>query len=348
MAFRMDDRKQRVIIDADGGQGIAYFGWEVADAAAMEALAAKLEAAGVNVARGSRALADERHVKDLIVFQDPSGTRIEAFHGPEIASTPFVPGRNISGFRTGPLGMGHVVLHVADIEKMTAFYEGLLTPRACAPGRSLRPPVGIRAGPLELLLDQVLTPDAGAPRPPELRLERTERDPAVLARVWPVTDQLAGELEPTALRHLPLAKYPPATSASHESAPSAIEMSTSCPSPERSRSRTAARTPIAAISAPPPMSAIWPAACIGGPPASPVSAEQADQPEVVHVVARAIAVGAVLTVARDRAVDEARVLLAQALVADAEPVEHARAEGLEQDVVLARRASRAPRARRPP
>ena len=34
MAFRMDDRKQRVIIDADGGQGIGFFGWEVADAAA--------------------------------------------------------------------------------------------------------------------------------------------------------------------------------------------------------------------------------------------------------------------------------------------------------------------------
>ena len=126
MAFRMDDRKQRVIIDADGGQGIGYFGWEVADAAAMEALAAKLEAASVKVARGSRALADERHVKDLIVFQDPASTRIEAFHGPEVASTPFSPGRNISGFRTGPLGMGHVVLHCEDIEQMTAFYEGLL------------------------------------------------------------------------------------------------------------------------------------------------------------------------------------------------------------------------------
>src|SRR3954462_11400103 len=126
MAFRMDDRKQRVIIDADGGQGIGYFGWEVADAAAMEALAAKLEAAGVKVARGSRALAEERHVKDLIVFQDPTGTLIEAFHGPEVASTPFRSGRNISGFRPRPLGMRHVVLHCDDIEQMTAFYEGLL------------------------------------------------------------------------------------------------------------------------------------------------------------------------------------------------------------------------------
>ena len=109
MAFRMDDRKQRVIIDADGGQGIGFFGWEVADAAAMEALAAKLEAAGVKVARGSRALADERHVRDLIVFQDPAGTRIELFHGPEIAATPFVPGAQYLGLphraaRHGPCG----------------------------------------------------------------------------------------------------------------------------------------------------------------------------------------------------------------------------------------------------
>src|ERR1044072_136711 len=77
MAFRMDDRKQRVIIDADGGQGIGYFGWEVADAGAMEALAAKLEGAGVTVARGSRALADERHGGGLNGVQGPTGPRRE-------------------------------------------------------------------------------------------------------------------------------------------------------------------------------------------------------------------------------------------------------------------------------
>src|SRR5262249_46597907 len=61
LAFRMDDRKQRLVVDADGGQGIAFFGWEVADAAAIDAVAARIEAAGTKVARGSRALADERH-----------------------------------------------------------------------------------------------------------------------------------------------------------------------------------------------------------------------------------------------------------------------------------------------
>jgi hypothetical protein len=34
LAFRMDDRKQRLLVDADGGAGIGFFGWEVADAAA--------------------------------------------------------------------------------------------------------------------------------------------------------------------------------------------------------------------------------------------------------------------------------------------------------------------------
>ena len=34
LALRMDDRKQRVVVSEDGGEGVAFFGWEVADAAA--------------------------------------------------------------------------------------------------------------------------------------------------------------------------------------------------------------------------------------------------------------------------------------------------------------------------
>jgi 2,3-dihydroxybiphenyl 1,2-dioxygenase len=129
LAFRMDDRKQRIIVDADGGEGIGFFGWEVADAAALDAIAAHLEQNGIKVAHGSRALADERHVKDLIVFNDPLGNRLEIFHGGETTSEPFKPGRAISGFRTGPLGLGHVVLNVDSretIDKLMDFYRGIL------------------------------------------------------------------------------------------------------------------------------------------------------------------------------------------------------------------------------
>ena len=31
IALRMDDRKQRVVVDEDGGEGVAFFGWEVSD-----------------------------------------------------------------------------------------------------------------------------------------------------------------------------------------------------------------------------------------------------------------------------------------------------------------------------
>lgn len=126
MAFRMDDRKQRLVVDADGGQGIGFFGWEMADAAAMDALGARLEARGTKVARGSRALADERMVKDLITCQDPAGNRLEFFHGAAVATDPFKPGRNISGFRTGALGMGHVVMHVERLAEMMPFYQDVL------------------------------------------------------------------------------------------------------------------------------------------------------------------------------------------------------------------------------
>ena len=123
LAFRMDDRKQRLMIQEDGQTTISAYGWEMADAAALDAMAARLESHGVTVSRGSRALAEERRVADLVVARDPSGNRVELFHGAEIASDPFTAGRNIAGFRTGPLGLGHVVMQSADIDPMIAFYR---------------------------------------------------------------------------------------------------------------------------------------------------------------------------------------------------------------------------------
>jgi 2,3-dihydroxybiphenyl 1,2-dioxygenase len=126
LSLRMDDRKQRVIVDTDTWEGVSFYGWEVAESGALAALAARLEQAGVNVVHGSRALADERRVRDLIVFSDPVGNRLEAFYGAESTGEPFRPGRSISGFRTGPLGMGHAVLTAERIDEVLPFYTDLL------------------------------------------------------------------------------------------------------------------------------------------------------------------------------------------------------------------------------
>ena len=124
--FRMDDRKQRLVTDAAMPEGQRYFGWEVPNATALATLAARLDRAGVAVRRESKALADQRCVSELISFTDPAGNRLEAFHGAQIADEPFRPGRSISGFRTGPLGLGHAVLLVPSMPTALPFYRDLL------------------------------------------------------------------------------------------------------------------------------------------------------------------------------------------------------------------------------
>ena len=126
LALRMDDRKQRLCVEANGGEGISVFGWEMADAGSMLAMAAQLEKAGVAVTPGPRALADQRRVRELVIAHDPLGQRLEFFHGAEVAPDDFRTGRVHSGFRTGPLGIGHIVVTVENGGNLREFYQEAL------------------------------------------------------------------------------------------------------------------------------------------------------------------------------------------------------------------------------
>ncbi|MFY0610179.1 MAG: VOC family protein [Hyphomicrobiaceae bacterium] len=126
LAFRMDDRRQRLVVSNEPGETLAFMGWEVETKDDLQLYAARLEAAGVAVTAGARELADRRFVGELIVCEDPAGHRLELFHGPMIATDPFEPGRPIDGFKTGPLGMGHAVIHADNIDAMLPFYRDIL------------------------------------------------------------------------------------------------------------------------------------------------------------------------------------------------------------------------------
>lgn len=126
MTFRMDDHAQRFLVSDEEGETLAFMGWEVDARGDLDTLAARLDAAGHRVAWGDAALADRRMVEALIVTADPAGNRIELVWNPLRAPTPFRPGRPIDGFVTGPYGMGHAVLHVADAGALVPFYRDTL------------------------------------------------------------------------------------------------------------------------------------------------------------------------------------------------------------------------------
>lgn len=125
-ALRTDDRAGRLFVERGEHERVSAMGWEVADGDALARLAARLSDAGHPVAPGTPAEAERRRVAALIVAHDPAGNRLEFFHGAVPAPAPFAPGRAISGFRTGPLGLGHVVLTVKSLDAVLPFYTELL------------------------------------------------------------------------------------------------------------------------------------------------------------------------------------------------------------------------------
>lgn len=125
LKFRMDDRKQRIIVSSEA-ELADTFGWEVADGAELDAIAARVEAAKIPVTPLPASECMRRGVRRAIRFQDPAGNWLEAFAEPEIADKPMKPGRPISGFRTGAFGMGHAVLYVKSVDDVQWFYQDVL------------------------------------------------------------------------------------------------------------------------------------------------------------------------------------------------------------------------------
>ncbi len=126
LALRMDERCQRVLVQRGERDGPAFFGFETAGEQALKETIVKLGTAGVKVTRASEQELKLRRVDDMAWCRDPAGNRIEFYHGQAAGDGPLQLPRPHGGFRTGPLGMGHMVLHAEDIDAMSAFYRDAL------------------------------------------------------------------------------------------------------------------------------------------------------------------------------------------------------------------------------
>jgi 2,3-dihydroxybiphenyl 1,2-dioxygenase len=122
--LRADERHHRLSIHAADNDDVAYIGWEVADHEALEGAASSLESHGVKVHPGTSSDLVERRVLELAYFTCPhTGVRMELTFGNETIFNPrFRPTRDLSGFRTAELGMGHFVLYTASAEAAADFY----------------------------------------------------------------------------------------------------------------------------------------------------------------------------------------------------------------------------------
>ncbi len=108
--LRMDEYHHRIALHPSGEDDILYAGLATATPAAYEDGKAALKAGGVTWVQGTPEERENRRVVDFVKFET-GGLAFDLALGPYLDfAKPFLPGRPMSGFKTGTLGMGHVVL----------------------------------------------------------------------------------------------------------------------------------------------------------------------------------------------------------------------------------------------
>ncbi|WP_374346510.1 VOC family protein [Phenylobacterium sp.] len=125
--YRMDSRAYRYEIVEGQEPGLAALGFEVLDGAALDALQAKLEQAGVKTERLSYEAAADRAARAGFTCQDPNGNAVEIIADPFKALGAFVSPTGAQ-FVAEELGIGHVVLSIdpSRFTEMCRFYMELL------------------------------------------------------------------------------------------------------------------------------------------------------------------------------------------------------------------------------
>jgi 3,4-dihydroxy-9,10-secoandrosta-1,3,5(10)-triene-9,17-dione 4,5-dioxygenase len=119
--LKLDDWQWRVAVHPGASPGLRYLGLELRGPAELEAAVAELEARGLAVARATPDELEARAVHGLAHLRDPAGHRVELFHG-VTRDHGFASPAGVPGFVTGPLGLGHAVLLVPDLEASLRFW----------------------------------------------------------------------------------------------------------------------------------------------------------------------------------------------------------------------------------
>jgi 3,4-dihydroxy-9,10-secoandrosta-1,3,5(10)-triene-9,17-dione 4,5-dioxygenase len=121
----MDDFPARLVIVPGEHDRLSSSGWECANAAALQDVRDRLSDAGVVFREAKDEELLDRQVVEMIVFTDPAGNTIEAFHGVALQHRRIVSPYG-HRFVTGDQGLGHVVLTCDDDKAALEFYRDVL------------------------------------------------------------------------------------------------------------------------------------------------------------------------------------------------------------------------------
>lgn len=120
--LKMDERDFRFAIVPDSSDRLIAAGFEIATKEVFNAYRKNLEDKGLKLTAGTQEECRLRKVKEFFWLTDPDGNRAEIFWGPISSFIPFRSPLGVSGFVTGALGMGHVVLPVTDLDAAQEFW----------------------------------------------------------------------------------------------------------------------------------------------------------------------------------------------------------------------------------
>lgn len=129
MTLRMDEQEQRLLLEAGNDDDLRVAGWQLETEELLLEYVEQVRAAGVPVEECSREHARQRRVERVFTCDDPIGFRHEFYYGPGLApiTQPFrsqvMKG---PGFRTGPLGVGHLLPRSLDYPGSVEFYRRVL------------------------------------------------------------------------------------------------------------------------------------------------------------------------------------------------------------------------------
>jgi 3,4-dihydroxy-9,10-secoandrosta-1,3,5(10)-triene-9,17-dione 4,5-dioxygenase len=122
----MDERDFRIVIVPGSENRFQLAGWELPDKCSFDSVTEELSASGFEVDRCGKDHALQRNVTECARTTDPAGNQLELYYGRIQTYRRFISPQGVTGFVTGNMGLGHVVLPTPNLAACLEFYTGIL------------------------------------------------------------------------------------------------------------------------------------------------------------------------------------------------------------------------------